>query len=84
MTELIHSFQMFWQSTFPLLQIQLTDLLDIAILAFIIYKLLWMLRKTSSGRVLRGVLILLGAMFVSSNYVLSLTATSFLLDRVIQ
>ena len=84
MIELIHSFQIFLQSNFPLLQIQLTDVLDIAILSFVIYKLLWMLRKTSSGRVLRGVLILLLAMLVSSNYVLSLTATSWLLDKVVQ
>jgi len=82
--ELIHGAQIFLQSNFPLLQIQLTDILDIAILSFIIYKLLWMLRKTSSGRVLRGVLILLLAMFVSSRYVLSLTATSWLLDKVVQ
>ena len=40
-------------------------LLDIAILSFVIYKLLWMLRKTSSGRVLRGVLMLLLAMVLS-------------------
>ncbi len=84
MAELIHSFQMFIQSNFPLLQVQLTDILDIAILSFIIYKLLWMLRKTSSGRVLRGVLILLLAMFASSNYVFSLTATSWMLDKVVQ
>ena len=84
MVEIIHSVQMFVQSNFPLLQIQLTDVLDIAILSFVIYKLLWMLRKTSSGRVLRGVLILLLAMFLSSNYVLSLTATSWLLDKVVQ
>lgn len=83
MTEMIHSFQIFMQSVFPLLQIQLTDVLDIAILSFIIYKLLWMLRKTSSGRLMWGVLILLLAMFVSSQ-VLSLTATSWLLDRVVQ
>ena len=84
MVEIIHSVQMFVQSNFPLLQIQLTDVLDIAILSFVICKLLWMLRKTSSGRVLRGVLILLLAMFLSSNYVLSLTATSWLLDKVVQ
>ena len=84
MAEMVHNVQMFLQSNFPLLQIQLTDILDIAILSFIIYKLLWMLRKTSSGRVLRGVLMLLLAMFFSSEYVLSLTATSFLLDKVIQ
>ncbi|MCI8913862.1 MAG: TIGR00159 family protein [Lawsonibacter sp.] len=75
---------MFLQSYFPLLQIQLTDVLDIAILAFVIYKLLWMLRKTSSGRVMWGVLILMMVMFISSNNVLGLTATSFLLDKVVQ
>jgi len=83
-SETIRGIQVFLQSNFPLLQIQLTDILDIAILSFIIYKLLWMLRKTSSGRVLRGVLILLLAMFVSSTTVLSLTATSWLLDKVVQ
>lgn len=83
MTEIIHTFQMFLQSNFPLLQLQVTDILDIAILSFVIYKLLWMLRKTSSGRLMWGVLILMAAMFVSS-YVLSLTATSWLLDKVVQ
>ncbi|MCI9351907.1 MAG: TIGR00159 family protein [Lawsonibacter sp.] len=73
---------MFLQSNFPLLQIQLSDILDIAILSVIIYKLLWMLRKTSSGRVLRGLLILLLAMFLSTTF--QLTATSWLLDRVVQ
>ena len=81
--ELFHSAQVFLQSNFPLLQIQLSDILDIAILSFIIYKLLWMLRKTSSGRLMWGVLILMMAMFVSSK-VLSLTATSWLLDKVVQ
>ena len=81
--ELFHNLQMFLQSNFPLLQNQLTDILDIAILSFIIYKLLWMLRKTSSGRLMWGVLILMAAMFVSSK-VLFLTATSWLLDKVVQ
>ena len=80
-TELFSGVQVFLQSNFPLLQIQLTDILDIAILSLVIYKLLWMLRKTSSGRVLRGILILLLAMAVSSG--LKLTATSFLLDKLV-
>lgn len=83
MTEIVHALQMTLQTNFPLLQLQLTDILDIAILSFVIYKLLWMLRKTSSGRLMWGVLILMAAMFVSS-YVLSLTATSWLLDKVVQ
>lgn len=41
-----------------------------------------MLRKTSSGRVLRGILILLLAMVASS--AISLTATSFLLKQVVE
>lgn len=82
MAEVVRSFQMFWQSSFPLLQIQLSDFLDIVILSVVIYKLLWMLRKTSSGRVLRGLLILLLAMALSSAF--KLTATSWLLDRVVQ
>ena len=84
MMELIHNAQIFLQYNFPLLQLQLTDILDIAILALVIYKLLWMLRKTSSGRVMWGVLILMMVMFISSNNVLGLTATSFLLDKVVQ
>ncbi|MCI9157598.1 MAG: TIGR00159 family protein [Lawsonibacter sp.] len=78
---MFHSAQVFLQANFPLLQLQLTDILDIAILSLVIYKLLWMLRKTSSGRVLRGILILLLAMAVSSG--LKLTATSFLLDKLV-
>ncbi|NBI66894.1 TIGR00159 family protein [Pseudoflavonifractor sp. 60] len=82
--ELIHGLQLFLQSNFPLLQIQLTDILDIAILSFVIYKLMWMLRKTSSGRLMWGVLILMTVMFLSSDNVLSLTATSFVLDKLVQ
>ena len=74
--------QMIFQGYFPVIRIQLADLLDIAIMTGIIYKLLWMLRKTSSGRVLRGILILLLAMVVSS--AISLTATSFLLKQVVE
>ena len=74
--------QMLFQGYFPVIRIQLADLLDIAIMTGIIYKLLWMLRKTSSGRVLRGILILLLAMVVSS--AISLTATSFLLKQVVE
>ena len=64
MMEMLYTVQMFLQSNFPLLQIQLTDILDIAILSFVIYKLMWMLRKTSSGRLMWGVLILMMVMFV--------------------
>ena len=81
MTEIVYALQMTLQTNFPLLQLQLTDILDIAILSFVIYKLLWMLRKTSSGRLMWGVLILMMVMALSS--FLKLTATSWLLDKVV-
>ena len=74
--------QTVFQDYFPMIRFQLSDLLDIAILSIVIYKLLWMLRKTSSGRVLRGILVLILAMWISSK--MQLIATSFLLGRVVE
>ncbi len=74
--------QNFFQTNFPLIGIRPADVLDLAILSVLIYRLLWMLRKTSSGRVLRGILVLLLAMW-ASNY-LMLTATSFLLRQIVE
>lgn len=79
MSEMI---RMIFQGYFPLIRIQLADLLDIAIMTGVIYKLLWMLRKTSSGRVLRGIMILALAMAFSN--AIHLTATTFLLNKVVE
>ena len=81
---MLETIQMFFQGYFPVFRLQLSDILDIAIISLVIYKILWMLRKTSSGRVLRGVLLLLLAVFLSSSSVLGLTTTSFLLNRVLE
>ena len=78
----LDTIQILFQSNLPIIRLRLADLLDIAILSVVIYKLLWMLRKTSSGRVLRGIMILIVAMGVSSW--MNLTATSFLLNRVVE
>ena len=67
---------------FTMIRLRPADVLDIAILAFLIYKMLWMLRKTSSGRVLRGIMILILAMGLSS--AIRLTATTFLLNRLVE
>ena len=79
---MLDTIQMLFQSNLPIIRLRLADLLDIAILSVVIYKLLWMLRKTSSGRVLRGMMILIVAMGVSSW--MNLTATSFLLNRLVE
>ena len=78
---MLEMFKIFIQSNL-LFQIRLVDILDIAILSYAIYKILWMLRKSSSGRVLWGIVILVFAMWISS--VLKLTATIFLLNKVLE
>ena len=81
--EMLQSFlQLNLPAIFPIIQFRLADILDIAIISFVVYKALWMLRKTSSGRVLRGILILLLAMWLSS--AIPLTATSFFLNRLVE
>ncbi|MCG4467608.1 diadenylate cyclase CdaA [Lawsonibacter sp. DFI.6.74] len=79
---MLDSVQMFLQSSLPVIRVGVADILDIAILSLVIHRLLWMLRKTSSGRVLRGILILMFSMWVSS--AMHLTATSFLLNKLVE
>ena len=78
---MLETLQLFLQTNL-LFQLRLADLLDIAILSLAIYKMLWMLRKTSSGRVLWGIVILIFAMWIS--YMIELTATTFLLNKVLE
>lgn len=78
---MLEAAQTFLQMNLPV-SLRLSDLLDIAILSLVIYKIMWMLRKTSSGRVLRGILMLMLAMLLSSR--IHLTATSFLLNKVVE
>lgn len=78
---MLEAVQTFLQMSLPL-SLRLSDLLDIAILSFVIYKILWILRKTSSGRVLWGILILLFAMALFSQ--MELIATSFLLGKLVE
>lgn len=79
MFDLIH---LVLQWTLPFIGVRIADIIDIAILSYVIYRMLWMLRKTSSGRVLRGILVLLLAMWLSS--AIPLTATSYLLNLVVE
>lgn len=82
MFSLLEELQIFFQSYLPMIRLRLADIVDIAILSFLIYKGLWMLRKTSSGRVMRGAMILFVAIGLTS--VFKLTATNFLLSRLIE
>lgn len=61
--------------------VRISDILDIAILSVFIYKLIWMTRKNSFGRVLKGVGVLLVFMALAS--VLKLYAVSYLFNIVL-
>jgi diadenylate cyclase len=60
----------------------LTDLLDIAIVAFLIYKLITFFSRTGSGRVVRGVVALLLLIWVGS--LLKLTVVNYLVGQAFQ
>ncbi len=62
--------------------IRISDLIDIGILTFAIYQLMWIMRKSSSGRVLKGILVLIVAMWLAS--AIHLTATSWVLNYVVE
>ncbi|MBQ4381691.1 MAG: diadenylate cyclase CdaA [Oscillospiraceae bacterium] len=58
------------------------DVLDMAIVAFLIYKLLTFVQKTNSANVIKGIMILLVAMLLA--YVMHLSVLSYLLNRIFE
>ncbi len=61
---------------------EIRHMVDIGILSVAIYKVLWMLRSTSSGRVFRGIIMLLVGLWLSST--LRLYALNFLLANTVE
>lgn len=58
------------------------DIIDIAIMAFIIYKVIMLVRRTSSGQVAKGVLIILAAFALASFF--RLTVFSYMLSKTLE
>ena len=65
-----------------LLLTRFTDVLDVALMAFLLYKLLTLLKTTSGTNLLKGVLIFLAVLFLSS--ILHLNGISFILSRMLE
>lgn len=70
----------FWINITRIFEIR--HLIDIGLLSFVIYKLLTMLRTTSSGRVFRGISVLVVGLYLSS--IMHLYATNYLLSTVME
>ncbi|MCD8211444.1 MAG: diadenylate cyclase CdaA [Oscillospiraceae bacterium] len=62
--------------------IRITDILDMAIIAYVIYRLLLVLRRSRSGQVLRAIIIIIVALAVSS--FLNLHVITFVLSRAVE
>lgn len=62
--------------------IGISDIVDILIMAFIIYKLIMLIRRTSSGAVAKGVLVFIVALWVSS--IIGLNTVNFLLGKLVE
>lgn len=62
--------------------IRIADLIDIAIISYFVYKLIWVARKSSFGRVLKGILVLLVIMALST--AAKLYAVTWLINRAVE
>ncbi|MCF0120040.1 MAG: hypothetical protein HUJ65_00255, partial [Oscillospiraceae bacterium] len=62
--------------------IRFVDIIDILIVAYVIYKVLTFVRRTSSGRVIRGIIFLVVVLYLSS--FLHLNVISFLLGQTME
>lgn len=69
---------MIWQN---LSAINISDVVDIAVVSFLIYQVVKLVRETSSARIIRGVIILIAAMWISN--ILQLTMVNYLFRTVL-
>ena len=65
-----------------LMTIKVTDVIDMAIIAFVVYNILIRLRSTTSVRILQGVLVLLVIMWLST--IFDLQCINFLLNHAVE
>ena len=62
--------------------IRLADLLDVAIVAYLVYKLLSLVKSTRAANILKGVAIFLAALWLSSK--LNLRVVNYILSHMVE
>ena len=65
-----------------LLTIQITDILDIAILAFVIYKVLMLVQTTKAASLLKGLIVFFAVLLAS--YMLHLNGIDYILSKLVE
>ena len=63
------------------LSLELWDLLDILVIAYLVYRLLLLVRRTNTSRLLKGVLVVIIALWLSAG---RLRALNFLLNNIVE
>lgn len=82
-TSFLNSLYAFWnQLIFAIVNISIFDVLDIAIVAFIIYKAIEFLRDTRAGQLVRGIALLLLAFLISA--IFKLSSLQWLLSKILE
>ncbi len=61
--------------------LQLWDVLDILVIAYLVYRLLLLVRKTNTSRLIKGVLVVIAALWLSSG---RLRALNFILAHIVE
>lgn len=74
--ELIHQALNYLQT------IKITDLIDIAIISYIFYKILQFAKETRAGQVLRGIVLVVAMLWLSN--VLNLHVLSYILSKTVE
>ena len=65
-----------------LLMIQVTDVLDIAIMAFVMYKVFILVQSTKAASLLKGLLVFFAALVLS--YLLHLNGINYILNKMVE
>ena len=79
MDQIMHFAEQFFSNFGP---IGITDIIDIAIMAFVIYKIIYLVRTSSSGKVFRGILLIFAALWLS--IIFHLNAVNFFISTVLE
>ncbi len=72
------------KATKYLMTMGISDFIDIIIVAFLLYKSIWFVRKTNSRNLAKGIVLIVVALWLSSEEVLGLTMINYLLRKAVE
>ena len=65
-----------------LMMLKITDILDMAIMVFVFYKILTLIHSTRAASLLKGVLVFLAALMLST--ILNMNSINFIMDQLVR